>query len=829
MTYQPDMDVIRSFEAVRDACDAADDEAIRRSFEELLDQIEGEPPPLKRLLEETGDGIEETSDESLTTDPVPDALATALDGAERYMFSMDEDDAGRDLEEAFEPLLTALELDPGDEERDVADETDAGGPVADPDPEPADYAPPPTLDEISGFLIQMDGHGQEEISRLRTMLRRVLETGDLPVPAQDALNAAVDELAEASPDDESSLERALGRVGERIEDAMDASEVTSEAASEQRGQDGASPDHDPEPRPSDEGRDYASGLPEDSDPELLTDFIEESTEQLVRAEDAVLALEEDPDDAEAVNVLFRAFHTIKGSSGFLGLDRISDLSHRAETVFDRVREGEVAFTPAAADLALRSIDVLERLLAGVGEALEEGTLAVPDSFVPMLDLLEASELDERIESGDLEVPAADAGPAGSDPSGEDSSDAPGNDSVRVSTDRLDRLVDLVGELVVSHSMIAEHPALRKTGGELGKTVKRSEKILRDLQDLSTSMRMVPLRRAFRRISRVVRDVSRETGKPVNLTTQGEDTELDRNMVDVIADPLVHMARNAVDHGIEPPEERRAAGKPEEGTVRLSARQEGGNVVIEIADDGAGMSRDAIARKAMDRGIIDSDDGMSDEDVYRLIFEPGFSTADEVTDVSGRGVGMDVVKSSVESLRGRIEIESTPGEGSVFSIHLPLTLALTDGMLLRVGDERFILPTVSIQVSVRPEREEISTVAGRGEMVRVRDELIPLARLHRLYGIGGAETDPTQALLVVVGEGERATAFLVDELLGQKQFVVKALSGEVGNTPGLAGGAVLGDGEVGLILDAGELIDLAQSAPPESEAGGEGSPSMARAG
>lgn len=825
MTYQPDMDVIRSFEAVRDACDAADDEAIRRSFEELLEQIDEEPPPLKRLLEETGDGIEETSGESLTTDPVPDALATALDGAERYMFSVDEDDAEQDLEEAFEPLLAALELDPGDEEREVADETDAGDPGADPDPEPADDVPPPTLDEISGFLIQMDGHGQEQISRLRTMLRRLLETGDLPAPARDALNGAVDAIAEASPGDESSLDRALGRVGERIEDAMDASEV----ASEERGQDEDSADHDPEPRPSDDGRDYLGGLPEDSDPELLADFIEESTEQLVRAEDAVLALEEDPDDVEAVNVLFRAFHTIKGSSGFLGLDRISDLSHRAETVFDRVREGEVAFTPAAADLALRSIDVLERLLAGVGEALEGGTLAVPDSFVPMLDLLEASDLDERIESGDLEVPAADAGPAGSDPSGGDSSDAPVDDSVRVSTDRLDRLVDLVGELVVSHSMIAEHPALRKTGGELGKTVKRSEKILRDLQDLSTSMRMVPLRRAFRRISRVVRDVSRETGKPVGLTTQGEDTELDRNMVDVIADPLVHMARNAVDHGIEPPEERRAAGKPEEGTVRLSARQEGGNVVIEIADDGAGMSRDAIARKAMDRGIIDSDDGMSDEDVYRLIFEPGFSTADEVTDVSGRGVGMDVVKSSVESLRGRIEIESTPGEGSVFSIHLPLTLALTDGMLLRVGDERFILPTVSIQVSVRPEREEISTVAGRGEMVRVRDELIPLARLHRLYGIGGAETDPTQALLVVVGEGERATAFLVDELLGQKQFVVKALSGEVGSTPGLAGGAVLGDGEVGLILDAGELIDLAQSAPPESGAGGERAPSVARAG
>lgn len=790
MDYQPDMDLLRRFEEVREACQEAAADRIRTTLQSTVEELDEEPDALADRLRRLSEAASEASDDRLGTGPTPEAIEAALDGAERFMFA-DDPDAGESLAASFRPALRSLK---GDEPR-------GAGHSPDESPAPGDGTKvgdsgAPSLDDISSLLIQMEAPGPDELEKLRSMTARLVEDEDTPPAVRTLLQEALEELETAPGSD--SGEDDLAGFSRHLERAMSSADPhLDQEEREADGEDGPSPQGE-----------YADGLPSDSDQELLEAFLEESREHLERAEEAVLRLEEAPDDPEAVNVLFRAFHTIKGSSGFMGLDRISDLSHRAETVFDRVREGELSFTPAAADLALRTVDVLEGLLGGVGRALEGGDRDVPSDFLPLLELLEESDLDRRIEEDALTLPEPDSSASESGGAGGD--DAV-DDSVRVSTERLDRLVDLVGELVVSHSMIAEDSAAGRVDSELSEKVKRSEKILRELQDLSTSMRMVPLRRAFRKISRVVRDVSRKAGKPVELVTEGEDTELDRNMVDVIADPLIHMARNSIDHGIEPPEERRAAEKPEQGTVRLSARREGGNVVIEIADDGRGLDRDAIAEKAIERGIIDSAEGMADEDVYQLIFEPGFSTVDEVTDVSGRGVGMDVVKRSVESLRGRIDIESEPGEGSVFSIHLPLTLALTDGMLIRVGRERFIVPTLSIQVTVRPTADDISTVAGEGEMARIRGELMPMVRLHQLYRVEDGETDPTEALLMVVGEGSRKTAFLVDELLGQEQFVVKALSGQVGDTPGVAGGAILGDGEVGLILDTSELIDLGREA------------------
>jgi two-component system chemotaxis sensor kinase CheA len=279
------------------------------------------------------------------------------------------------------------------------------------------------------------------------------------------------------------------------------------------------------------------------------------------------------------------------------------------------------------------------------------------------------------------------------------------------------------------------------------------------------------------------------------------------MVDVLADPLVHMVRNSVDHGLESAEEREAAGKPREGTVRIAAYQAGGNVVIEVSDDGRGLNRDRIVAKAREKGLIDSDRGLSDREIFGLIFAAGFSTAETVTEVSGRGVGMDVVRRNVESLRGRVAIESTPGEGSTFSIILPLTLAITDGMVIRVGAQRYIIPSVKILKSLRPEASALSTVAGKGEMVLLHGDLLPIVRLHRHWGIDGALEDPTQGLLVIVGEGGRKAALLVDELVTQQQFVVKPLIGMVANTRGVAGGAVMGNGDVGLILDPDALLSL----------------------
>jgi two-component system chemotaxis sensor kinase CheA len=386
--------------------------------------------------------------------------------------------------------------------------------------------------------------------------------------------------------------------------------------------------------------------------------------------------------------------------------------------------------------------------------------------------------------------------------------------VRVRTDRLDRLIDMVGELVIAQSMIAGDESLAAVAGqhhELTKKISHAGKIVRELQDLSMSMRMVPLKTTFQKLTRLVRDVTAKLGKDVEFLTEGEDTEIDRNMVDVIGDPLVHMVRNALDHGVESPDDRVKAGKPRQGRVRLSAYQAGGSVIVELQDDGRGLHREKIARKAIEKGLIESDKGMTDGEVFALIFAPGFSTADKLTDVSGRGVGMDVVKRNIESVRGRVEIESTPGQGTTFYVRLPLTLAVTDGMLVRVGEERYIVPTTNIHMSFRPEPAMLQTVGGRGEVVMLRGEVMPVVRLHRLFDVPGAEQDPTRALLMIVGDGrQRRSALLVDELLAQHQVVAKSLGDGVGAVAGVAGGAILGDGRVGLILDVSDIVALAQS-------------------
>lgn len=560
-------------------------------------------------------------------------------------------------------------------------------------------------------------------------------------------------------------------------------------------------------------------LPPDADAGLVMDFVAEGLEYLDQAEEALLSLEADPGNGEAVNVTFRAFHTIKGVAAFLELEYVTTIAHETETLLARVREGSLRFTGAAADLFLTSADVLRGLLSGLRETVSGGRADAPAGLDRLLALLSDPGIGDRVarneslgvgrskagaEDEPLENEAVPEGGPENVREGAAPSSNASEDSVRVRTERLDRLVDLVGELVIAHSMISQDPEVMGTRGELNKKVSQSQKILRELQDLSTSIRMVPLKPAFHKISRVVRDVTRKSGKKVSLVTSGDDTELDRGMVAIITDSLVHMVRNSIDHGIEDAQERRAAGKPDRGTLRLAARQAGGNVVLEIEDDGKGLDRDRILAKAIERGLVAPDRTMADDEVFALIFQPGFSTAEKVTDLSGRGVGMDVVRRAVESLRGRIEIRSERGKGTKFSIFLPLTLAITDGMLIRVGSQRYIIPTVKIQFSFRPADDDLWTVSGKGEMVMVHGSLLPVNRLHQLFGINGAQEQPTRGILIVVGEGSRRSALLVDELLGQQQFVVKPLSGLVAGTPGIAGGAILGDGGVGLILDPEEL-------------------------
>jgi len=368
----------------------------------------------------------------------------------------------------------------------------------------------------------------------------------------------------------------------------------------------------------------------------------------------------------------------------------------------------------------------------------------------------------------------------------------------------------VGELVIAQTMVGQDNLI--VSGkyhELNKKISQAGKIVRELHDLSMFLRMVPLKGTFQKMVRLTRDLSLKHGKMVSCITEGDDIEIDRNMVDMVADPLIHLIRNAVDHGIEFPEERRRAGKSENGRIYLTAGHAEGSIMLTVWDDGRGMNRQTIVNKAIQKGLIDSAERMTDQEVWQMIFLPGFSTAEKVTEVSGRGVGMDVVKQAVEALRGRIEVQTTEGQGCTFIMRMPLTMAITDGMIVKVGSQRYILPTANIHKAVRPQESDIHTVNQRAEMLSFRDEMVPVIRLYRFFDIPDSLADLTSGLLVVIGEGKQRCALFVDELLGQTQVVTKLLGKGMNNVPGIAGGAIMGDGTVGLILDASGIVSIAR--------------------
>lgn len=753
------------------------------------------------------------------------------------------------MADALEALAAALETPTAEptvlEELEAAVREAVQPPASGDAPSPGPPAPAlETLDQIAAAFMQLDPGDAVGLERMARALLRQAEAGDFTPKARELFAATARNLQAAGRGEPPAAEAELVRAGELLEAAMTA------AANP--------PDEAPPEPPPDDGLLH---LPPDADRDLLAEFVTEARENLQGAEAALLALEVDPSDTEALNTVFRAFHTIKGAAGFLELETLSSLAHHAETLLSRARDGDIRLVGGYADLALRSVDMLTALVQGVLDGL--GGEAMP--WPPALDELmrdlgdpEAAGASEAWDAPsaaarvgdilvaegkapreDIERVAADQGPrplgealvrakAASTTDvaqalrlqrtvrGQSAPDA----GVRVRTDRLDSLIETVGELVIAHSMVSQDETV--TGGafhELSRKVSRTTKIVRELQDLSMSMRMVPLRATFQKMARLARDLAHKSHKAVSFITEGEDTEIDRNMVDVVNDPLVHMVRNCVDHGIEPPAQREAAGKPATGTVRLAACHEGGSVVVRIEDDGRGLDRERIAQKAIERGLIESDRGMPDAEVFNLIFAPGFSTAAQVTEVSGRGVGLDVVRRNVEALRGRIETSSEPGRGCAFLIRLPLTLAITDGMLVRVGGEQYIIPTLSIDMTFRPDASALSTVTGRGEMVMVRGELLPMVRLHELYDVPGAEADPVCALVVVLDGGDRRYALLVDELTAQQQVVAKPLGDGLGKIPGVSGGAILADGKVGLILDPQGLSALARRTSPAATKGG----------
>ncbi len=635
-------------------------------------------------------------------------------------------------------------------------------------------------------------------------------------------------------------------------------------------------------------------------------FFDESNEHLQAMEELLMTLDVECPDAEELNSIFRAAHSIKGGSGIFGLNALTGLTHVMETLLDRARNQTMNLSVEIVDLFLETVDVLKatlqaymqgselpsddietgiaKLEAVLTAEVEQTASAVSaevttvsaesceedDGFGFFYDIDDVSpEADttddlfgdlafgadvspatesvkqliaEQTESGDLNdiegfglfddvdvepvsavkesSPSTVISPAVNAPKVTPISKAKSashtkpsaqkeSGSIRVDTYKIDGMVNLVGELVITQSMLSMigNEVDGKAGEMLQAAIDELQRNTREIQESVMSMRMLPVNMTFNRFPRVVRDLSQKLGKQVKLVIEGGATEIDKSLIEKLVDPLTHLVRNSIDHGVESPEVRRAAGKPETGTVVLSAAQKGSSIIISIQDDGAGLNRERILNKAMENGLIHSDD-MPDSDIWKLIFEPGFSTASEVTDVSGRGVGMDVVRRNIESIGGRIEIESKVGEGSSFNIHLPLTLAIVDGMCVAVGDQIFVVPLLNIIESFQPKPEQLQTLSN-DNLLWIRGEYWPLVAMHELMDIDGAIEEPAESIVVLLESGKKRFGIQVDALMGQQQVVIKSLEKHYRKVAGVAGATIMGDGKVALILDADSIAQTCQ--------------------
>lgn len=586
------------------------------------------------------------------------------------------------------------------------------------------------------------------------------------------------------------------------------------------------------------------------DPALVNEFLVESEELLQRADQDLIALESAPQEAELLNRIFRALHTIKGTSGFLGFDPVVRLSHRAEDVLNALRRGETRLTQPMMDALLKARDQLGRMLSDIREGglkqySMDGLLAEleavqkPSSMEAPLRLGEVLVSQGVLQPDDLQAglrtQAADsrspklgkvlvrdglASPA-------DVGNAlmaqkaaiPAADiaaqTMRVDVRKLDQLINLVGELVLERNRLAQLSRDVSVGrvpsqglaSTLEEFASRLSFLCEELQVVGLKTRMVPIETVFRRFPRLVRDVAHSLGKEVELVLSGQETEVDKTMVELIADPLVHLVRNSLDHGLEKPEVRSAAGKPRVGTIRLEARQQGAQILVGVSDDGAGIDPHRIARKALDKGLVTPQRlrGLSRREILDFIFLPGFSTAETLNHLSGRGVGMDVVRTNVMRLNGTIELDSRLGSGTAVWLRFPLTLAILPVLLVEVAEEMYALPLRSVLETVRFSADEVHMVEG-SEVLRRRNEALPFLRLGALLGTHSDVAEGAQKVVILL-VNERRVALLVDRLIGQESTVLKPLSSFLHRGSSFAGATIRADGRVGLVLDPPGLLTL----------------------
>ncbi|WP_218065583.1 chemotaxis protein CheA [Escherichia coli] len=629
-------------------------------------------------------------------------------------------------------------------------------------------------------------------------------------------------------------------------------------------------------------------------------FFDEADELLADMEQHLLVLQPEAPDAEQLNAIFRAAHSIKGGAGTFGFGVLQETTHLMENLLDEARRGEMQLNTDIINLFLETKDIMQeqldaykqsqepdaasfdyicqalrqlaleakgetpsvvtrlsvvaksepqdeqsrsqlprriilsRLKAGEVDLLEEelghlttltdvvkgadslsailpGDIAEDDITAVLCFVIEADqitfeivEVSPKISPPPVLKLAAEQAPTGR-VEREKTTRSSESTSIRVAVEKVDQLINLVGELVITQSMLAQRSSELDpvNHGDLITSMGQLQRNARDLQESVMSIRMMPMEYVFSRYPRLVRDLAGKLGKQVELTLVGSSTELDKSLIERIIDPLTHLVRNSLDHGIELPEKRLAAGKNSVGNLILSAEHQGGNICIEVTDDGAGLNRERILAKAASQGLTVSEN-MSDDEVAMLIFAPGFSTAEQVTDVSGRGVGMDVVKRNIQEMGGHVEIQSKQGTGTTIRILLPLTLAILDGMSVRVADEVFILPLNAVMESLQPREADLHPLAGGERVLEVRGEYLPIVELWKVFNVAGAKTEATQGIVVILQSGGRRYALLVDQLIGQHQVVVKNLESNYRKVPGISAATILGDGSVALIVDVSAL-------------------------
>jgi two-component system chemotaxis sensor kinase CheA len=525
--------------------------------------------------------------------------------------------------------------------------------------------------------------------------------------------------------------------------------------------------------------------------ELFQLYIVEAEECLAALEEGLVKLEQKPDDHELIAEMFRAAHTLKGNSSSLGFQSLAQFSHQLEEYLDRFRNGEQQPNGELISLLLRAVDVINRWLPSLEVGVDQPMTG--EQLEVHAELLRFGKSDSA-----AAIPAtADAPEENDEKSG--AMPAPRR-TMRVEARRMDVLLDLVGEISIAAQRVRRQfdlipPALRRDALD---TVEDQDRLLRDLYDNVMRSRMVAVGPTFRRHLRTVRDLARTTGKQVQLILEGEETEVDMSVVEALSDPLIHMIRNAIDHGIESPEKRATSGKSAVGTITLRASHDRGEIVVQIADDGAGMQRDKIRARALKTGV--QTDGMSDRELLDLIFQPGFTTADAVTGTSGRGVGMDVVRRNIEKVRGQILIDSTEGQGTVVSIRLPLTLAVIPGFGVGVGGEAFVIPMSAVEECLEQAPPESSQATG---VLHVRGDAVPYVRLRHFFGF--PQRAETREIVVVVLHQDRRAGLVVDEIHGESQTVIKPLGPLLRGLPGVTGTAVMGNGAVAMVLDAGAVF------------------------